>query len=106
MIILNKKGTAKITVSKSGNRIVPQFSSTKLYAHFKHFDKPAKKISPIWFVECDHQNDYVFEETDDGMCLKVSTDYDHTGDIIKVTLADKENNYVRDSVELRVQSII
>lgn len=106
MVFVNKKGIAEISVSKSGNRVVPTFSSTKLFADFKHFDKPAKKISPIWFVECDHQNDYVFEETDDGMCLKVSTDYDHTGDIIKVTLADRENNYVRDSVELRVQPII
>ena len=106
MVFVNKKGIAEISVSKSNNRIIPQFSSTKLHAHFKHFDKPAKKISPIWFVECNHQNDYIFEETDDGMCLKVSTNYDHMGDIIKVTLADRENNYVRDSVELRVQSII
>ncbi len=106
MIILNKKGTAKITVSKSGNRIVPQFSSTKLYAHFKHFEeKPANKISPVWFVECDHQNDYLFEESNDGMRLEISTDCEHTGDIIKVTLADRENNYIRDSVELRVQTI-
>ena len=106
MVFINKKGVAEISVNKSGDRIVPQFSSTKLYAEFKHFDKPAKKISPIWIVECDHQNDYTFKESDDGMCLEVSTDYEHIGDIIKVALVDRENNYVRDSVELVVKPII
>lgn len=103
MIIFNKCGTAKITVSKSGNRIVPQFSPTNLYAEFIDYTKTSdKKISPIWIVECEHYKDYDFEETDNGMCLSISTDCDHTGDIIKVTLIDEEKNYVHDSVELKV----
>ena len=106
MLLLNKKGFAEITCSKKLNSIKVGFSPTKLVANFVHLaDEPYEIITPVWIVKCDNIEHYNIEETKCGKELLISTDDAHTGDIVKVTLIDKERKYVSASIQLEVFSI-
>lgn len=106
MLLLNKKGFAKITCNKKLNSIKVGFSPTKLAANFILLvDEQSEKITPVWIVECNNIELYNIEETKCGKELLISTDNAHTGDVVKITLIDKEQNYVGTNIQLEVFSI-
>jgi len=103
MLLINKKGFAKISCNKRLNTIKAGFSPTVLTANFNNLvDIQNNKISPTWLVECDKPELYNIKVSDDNKYLSISTDYDLAGDIVRVTLVDEEQNYVMDTIELKV----
>ena len=105
MLLLNKKGYAEIECNKKMNVIKAGFSPTRLTAKFNNLIDSNNKITPVWLVECDNIEHYDIEVSDDSQELYISTMYDHAGDIVKVTLIDKEKNYVGASIRLEVFTI-
>lgn len=106
MVLINKKGIAKIEYNKKWNEIKVGFPATKLTAHFNRFDgTEPEEINPVWLVECDNEEDYEIKTSNDDMCLEISTLNDHDGAIVKVTLTDDEQKYMSDSIELKVVTL-
>lgn len=106
MLLINKKGFAKISCNKRLNTIKSGFSPTILTANFNNLvDIQNNKTSPTWIVECDKPELYNIKISDDSKYLYISTDYDIDGDIVRITLVDEEQNYVYDSIELEVISL-
>lgn len=102
LLILNKKGYAEIECNKKMNVIKAGFSPTRLTAKFNNLIDSNNKITPVWIVECDNIEHYDIKVSDDSQELYISTIYDHAGDFVKVTLIDKEQNYVGASIYLEV----
>ena len=107
MLLLNKKGFAKIICKKGRNVIKACLSPTQLTAKFNELiDTQNNIITPVWIIECNNINCFDIKESDDNNNLFISTLCDNnTGEIVKVTLIDKEQNYVCDSIELEVISL-
>lgn len=100
MLLLNKKGYAEIGCNKKTNTIKAGFSPTRLTANFVNLIDSNDKITPVWIVESGNIEHYDIEVSDDSREFYISTMYVHAGDIVKVTLVDKEQNYVGTSIQL------
>lgn len=105
MLLLNKKGYAEIGCNKKTNTIKAGFSPTRLTANFVNLIDSNDKITPAWIVESGNIEQYEIEVSDDSRELHISTMYDLAGDIVKVTLVDKEQNYAGASIKLEVFTI-
>lgn len=107
MLLINKKGFAEINCKKSWNVIKIGFSPTQLTATFnKIIDIKNDKITPIWVIQCSNIEYFDIKESNDNMSLLISTLCDNiAGEIIKIILVDKEQNYLSDSIELQVISL-
>lgn len=104
MLLLNKKGFSEIKCKKNRNVIKAGLSPTKLTAKFNNITNTQyNKIFPVWIIECNNIECFDIKESDDNKNISISTSCDNLdGEIVKITLIDKEQNYISDSIELKV----
>ncbi len=107
MILINKIGFSEIKCNKNRNIIKAGFYPTQLTAQFYNMiNIQSSKITPVWIIECNNIEYFDIKESIDNKTLSISTSNDNlTGEVIKITLVDQEQNYVCDSIELEVISL-
>lgn len=106
MILINKKGIAKINCDKNIKTINPGFPPIKLIANFNNLTGQIKEeIHPIWIIECNNAEYYNIQFSNNDNELYISTLYENDGAVIKITLTDEFQKYKSDTINLEVISL-